>query len=222
MLLAYNVFVICVKCLLQLVGCVFLSTLQYNFCWLIQLFGIACLNKFKSQSSLELNRGTFSQWLRFDCITCKLEISINSDIRGVWWRKLRRPSRWSWHGLGRDYLCLLDLAEAHILQLLLFPYQSGNGSTSEACFEVILKPLWYRNFSGSYWNFNFNNRGAELIEELMQNQIRQQEEQEKQVLEKIKMKMDRIKATHDKQNNKDNHFDGTHSLWNTSLQNVLF
>lgn len=45
----------------------------------------------------------------------------------------------------------------------------------------------------------------------MQNQIRQQEEVEKQVLEKIKMKMDRIKATHDKQNNKDNHFDG--KLW---------
>lgn len=56
-------------------------------------------------------------------------------------------------------------------------------------------------------------RGAELIEELMQNQIRDQEEVEKEVLEKIKMKMDRIKATHKKQHKDgdkevDNHFDG--------------
>ncbi len=52
-------------------------------------------------------------------------------------------------------------------------------------------------------------RGAELIEELMQKQIRQQEEEEKEVLEKIKMKMDRIKATHHRrQKGPQNHFDG--------------
>jgi hypothetical protein len=55
-----------------------------------------------------------------------------------------------------------------------------------------------------------HDRGAELIGELMQKQIRQQEEQEKDVLEKIKMKMDRIKATHQKGRPKEirNHFDG--------------
>ncbi len=66
----------------------------------------------------------------------------------------------------------------------------------------------------------------------MQNQIRQQEEVEKQVLEKIKMKMDRIKATHDKQNNKDNHFDGmfiyifllfdNHKTFSLSLSNAAY
>lgn len=44
----------------------------------------------------------------------------------------------------------------------------------------------------------------------MQKQIRQQEEEEKEVLEKIKMKMDRIKATHHRrQKGPQNHFDGT-------------
>jgi len=55
----------------------------------------------------------------------------------------------------------------------------------------------------------FFNRGAELIEELMQKQIKQQEEQEKDVLEKIKMKMDRIKATHQgRPREHQDHFDG--------------
>ena len=43
----------------------------------------------------------------------------------------------------------------------------------------------------------------------MQRQIRQQEEQEKEVLEKIKMKMDRIKATHQgRPREHQDHFDG--------------
>jgi hypothetical protein len=52
----------------------------------------------------------------------------------------------------------------------------------------------------------------------MQKQIRFQEEEEKDVLEKIKMKMDRIKATHNKKQDgtqkatTDNHFDGNLSL----------
>jgi len=52
----------------------------------------------------------------------------------------------------------------------------------------------------------------------MQKQIRFQEEEEKDVLEKIKMKMDRIKATHNKKQDgaqkatTDNHFDGKETL----------
>jgi len=53
-------------------------------------------------------------------------------------------------------------------------------------------------------------RGAELIEELMSKQIKQQEKEEKEVLEKIKMKMDRIKAVHEKGRTKgaQSHYDG--------------
>ena len=51
-------------------------------------------------------------------------------------------------------------------------------------------------------------RGAELIGELMQKQISEQADEEKDVLEKIKTKMDRIKATHQKGRPKENHFDG--------------
>lgn len=41
-------------------------------------------------------------------------------------------------------------------------------------------------------------RGADLIEELRQERIQEQEELERKVLEKIKTKMDRIKATQQK------------------------
>lgn len=41
-------------------------------------------------------------------------------------------------------------------------------------------------------------RGAELIQELSQKRIQEQHESERKVLEKIKSKMDRIKATQKK------------------------
>lgn len=57
--------------------------------------------------------------------------------------------------------------------------------------------------------FNRNNRirftsrsvpvlGAELIEQLRQKRMHEQDEQERRILEKIKAKMDRIKATQQK------------------------
>lgn len=48
-------------------------------------------------------------------------------------------------------------------------------------------------------NQNFKTiRGAELIQELSQKRIQEQHESERKVLEKIKSKMDRIKATQKK------------------------
>jgi hypothetical protein len=41
-------------------------------------------------------------------------------------------------------------------------------------------------------------RGAELIEELRMKRIREQENQEHRILEKIRVKMERIKATQQK------------------------
>ncbi|XP_064455770.1 piezo-type mechanosensitive ion channel component-like isoform X2 [Ornithodoros turicata] len=43
MLLAYNVLVIFIKCILQLVGCVFKEYLFTYSCWMVQLLGIVCL-----------------------------------------------------------------------------------------------------------------------------------------------------------------------------------
>lgn len=72
----------------------------------------------------------------------------------------------------------------------------------------------------------FSCRGAELIEELSQKQIQEQLEAERKILEKIKYKMDRIKASQQKiqgPNYKEpnNHFTGQ-CLWEWSGCFVLF
>jgi hypothetical protein len=46
MLLGYNVAVIMVKALLQIIGCMFLMEVKNNACWAAQLFGITCIRKF--------------------------------------------------------------------------------------------------------------------------------------------------------------------------------
>jgi len=53
-------------------------------------------------------------------------------------------------------------------------------------------------------------RGAELIEELRQKQLGEQQEQERKVLEKIRHKMDRIKASQQRVQNKElpSHYQG--------------
>jgi len=45
-LLGYNVAVIMVKALLQIMGCMFLMEVKNNACWAAQLFGITCIRKF--------------------------------------------------------------------------------------------------------------------------------------------------------------------------------
>jgi len=46
MLLGYNVAVIMVKALLQIVGCMFIMEVKNNVCWAAQFFGITCIRKF--------------------------------------------------------------------------------------------------------------------------------------------------------------------------------
>ncbi|CAG7819154.1 unnamed protein product [Allacma fusca] len=163
-LLAYNVFVIFSKSLLQLVGCVFLQTLQINVCWFVQLFGIACLNKFRTSAS----KGSVADDKQTAC-------SVPTDEAGL-----------MWDGITFAFL------------------------------------IFQRRIFNSYYFFHIRaeteaqaklaSRGAELIEELMQKQIKQQEEVEKEVLEKIKMKMDRIKATHQgRPKEHQDHFDAIRS-----------
>ncbi|KAK6616816.1 hypothetical protein RUM44_005301, partial [Polyplax serrata] len=45
-LLGYNVVVILIKTVLQIAGCMFMEVVQHNACWLVQLLGIGCMNKF--------------------------------------------------------------------------------------------------------------------------------------------------------------------------------
>lgn len=42
-LIGYTVFVISLKALLQIAGCLYLATLKNNYCWLVQLLGISCI-----------------------------------------------------------------------------------------------------------------------------------------------------------------------------------
>ncbi|XP_065315038.1 piezo-type mechanosensitive ion channel component 2-like isoform X2 [Gordionus sp. m RMFG-2023] len=53
-LIAYNFAVIFIKAILQVLGCVYMSALEANLCWLVQLLSIACL-KAGFGASRELN-----------------------------------------------------------------------------------------------------------------------------------------------------------------------
>lgn len=69
-------------------------------------------------------------------------------------------------------------------------------------------------------------RGAELIEELRQKQMKTQEEQEKKILQKIKVKMDRIKANQQKlqgpaYKEPTNHFVGKICCYNCNMLQII-
>lgn len=73
------------------------------------------------------------------------------------------------------------------------------------CFAFLI--VQYRVFQSHYFCHIINDtkastilasRGAELIEELRSKQMQQEMEHESQILKKLKMKMDRIKATQQK------------------------
>jgi hypothetical protein len=50
-LLGYNVAIIMIKALLQIIGCIFLQEVTSNACWAAQLFGITCIRKFPAPSA---------------------------------------------------------------------------------------------------------------------------------------------------------------------------
>uniref|UniRef100_A0A8D9ARX6 Piezo-type mechanosensitive ion channel component n=1 Tax=Cacopsylla melanoneura TaxID=428564 RepID=A0A8D9ARX6_9HEMI len=139
-MIGYNVFVILMKTILQIPGCIFMNEIQVHACWLVQLFGIFCIQKF-----------TPSQEIKGDC-----EVPVEQV------------------GLAWDAVCFMFL----ILQKRLFSSHYFFHMIDEAKAMAILA-----------------SRGAELIEELSQKQIQEQQETERRILEKIKYKMDRIKAS---------------------------
>ncbi|XP_055598919.1 piezo-type mechanosensitive ion channel component-like isoform X5 [Uranotaenia lowii] len=152
-LIAYNVFVITTKTLLQLVGCLYLQQLTESTCWLVQLLGISCL------SARE-----------------------NGDVIPD---PVQPPAP--------------DLSQCNV------PYDDSGLFWDGVCFAFLL--LQRRIFASHYFCHIINetkastilaSRGAELIEELRIKEVKLEAERESQILQKIKMKMDRIKATQQK------------------------
>uniref|UniRef100_A0A1B6DCY7 Uncharacterized protein n=1 Tax=Clastoptera arizonana TaxID=38151 RepID=A0A1B6DCY7_9HEMI len=142
-LINYSITVIFLKAFLQILGCIFIKEMQMNACWAVQLFGIACIQKFGDKRS--------------DSSECSVP---RGDV-----------------GLAWDGFCFGFL----ILQRRLFNSYYFMHIVDEAKAMAVLA-----------------SRGAELIEELSQKQIREQQEAERKILEKIKYKMDRIKASQQK------------------------
>ncbi|XP_024082959.1 piezo-type mechanosensitive ion channel component 1 isoform X5 [Cimex lectularius] len=150
-LLAYNVGIIFAKALFQIIGCIFITTMKTQACWMIQLFGIACIQKFESGGGGILPSTTFEPT---ECVVPRTEV-----------------------GLAWDGCCFAML----LLQRRLFSSHYFMRMIDEAKAMAILA-----------------SRGAELIEDLSNKQVEFQRESEKQLLEKIKGKMDRIKASQKK------------------------
>ncbi|XP_038211570.1 piezo-type mechanosensitive ion channel component-like [Zerene cesonia] len=151
-LVRYNVCVVVIKAVLQIPGCMFSRVMQEHACWLVQLLGIGCVDKFAG--------GNIAQFLKmhYDKDTA---CSVPQEDIGLAW----------------DGVCFAFL----ILQRRLFHSY-----------------YFYRVIDESKATTVLASRGAELIEELRQKQMMIQEEQEIKILEKIKVKMERIKANQKK------------------------
>eukprot|EP00102_Acyrthosiphon_pisum_P023005 XP_016660215.1 PREDICTED: piezo-type mechanosensitive ion channel component isoform X3 [Acyrthosiphon pisum] len=147
-LILYNITVITLKAILQIPGCIFMNYMKMKACWMIQLFGISCIQKFSTNHPVTTSSDSD------DC-----EIPVEHV------------------GLAWDILCFGFL----IFQRRLFNSHYFFRIVDETKAMAILA-----------------SRGAELIQELSQKRIQEQHESERKVLEKIKSKMDRIKATQKK------------------------
>ncbi|XP_045536774.1 piezo-type mechanosensitive ion channel component isoform X5 [Papilio machaon] len=151
-LVRYNVCVVVVKALLQIPGCIFSGAMQARACWLVQLLGIGCVDKFAG--------GNIARFIKMQYDKDSACSVPQEDI-----------------GLAWDGVCFAFL----ILQRRLFHSY-----------------YFYRVIDESKATTVLASRGAELIEELRQKQMQVQEEQEIKILEKIKVKMERIKANQKK------------------------
>ncbi|XP_042146214.1 piezo-type mechanosensitive ion channel component-like [Ixodes scapularis] len=149
-LLAYNVVVIFIKSILQMVGCVFFEYIDNYSCWLVQLFGIACLRKRRQEYSGWPERGTNANT---EDGVCRVPL----DEAGLLW----------------DGICLTFL----LVQKRLF--------TSYYFHHLIIEILAQQQLAS---------RGAELINEMQVKGVQEQRAADKEIMEKIKRKMDKIRA----------------------------
>ncbi|XP_063376522.1 piezo-type mechanosensitive ion channel component isoform X2 [Cydia fagiglandana] len=151
-LLRYNVSVVAIKVILQIPGCLFREKTQLHACWLVQLLGIGCVDKFA---------GTLGSFIKMESYNKDTKCTVPQEDIGLAW----------------DGVCFAFL----ILQRRLFHSY-----------------YFYRVIDESKATTVLASRGAELIEELRQKQMHLQEDQEIRILEKIKVKMERIKANQKK------------------------
>ncbi|XP_053696010.1 piezo-type mechanosensitive ion channel component isoform X3 [Sabethes cyaneus] len=152
MLIGYNVFVITTKTLLQMLGCLCLTQLTANTCWLVQLLGISCLSSQEGPPAVPSN---------VEPDPDDTQCNVPYDDSGLFW----------------DGVCFAFL----LLQRRVLSSHYFCHIINETKASTILA-----------------SRGAELIEELRIKDVKQEIERESQILQKIKMKMDRIKATQQK------------------------
>ncbi|CAL1285853.1 unnamed protein product [Larinioides sclopetarius] len=160
-LLAYNVTVILISCLLQLVGCTYFEQLCLKQCWLVQLLGIACQQRAKDAPTKVEG--------------CKFE-----------------PDP----GIVYDIICFAFL----LLQRRLFSSYYFQHVVNEVKAQQVL-----------------SSRGAELIHEIQMKEVTEQQANEREIMERIKKKMDRIRAYQQKIRGGENmepetHFQGYPSL----------
>ncbi|XP_037284739.2 piezo type mechanosensitive ion channel component isoform X2 [Rhipicephalus microplus] len=152
-LLAYNVVVIFIKCILQVVGCVFLDYLSMYSCWMVQLFGIACLKRVQSEPLPGSSTGLPNAAVG----SCRVPL----DEAGLLW----------------DGICLAFL----LMQKRLF--------NSYYFHHLIIEILAQQQLAS---------RGAEMIHEIQMKDVQEQRAAERDIMEKIKRKMDKIRANQHK------------------------
>ncbi|XP_022685819.1 piezo-type mechanosensitive ion channel component 2-like isoform X3 [Varroa jacobsoni] len=148
-LLTFNVAIILLKCILQVLGCVYSQDLAYHTCWLVQLLGIACLKKLGPKQVIKIPVSPEK------CLAPTTEAGL------------------LWDGICFGFL---------LLQKRLF--------TSYYFHHLIIEILAQQELSS---------RGAEVIHFLRMEKVKQQREGEREIMEKIRMKMDRIRENQRKQ-----------------------
>ncbi|KAH8409601.1 hypothetical protein KR222_010130 [Zaprionus bogoriensis] len=164
-LLAFNVANILIKTSFQMAGCLFMTPLTTNCCWLVHMLGITCTSNVVKEQ-LPLPEETE---MTLDATGCP---KITHQVVLLW-----------------DAICFAFI----IFQLRIF---------KSHYFCHIITDTKANNILAS--------RGADIIESLRQKQIAHRHDHEKQVLHKIKRKMERIRATQQKMLrplDKQTHFD---------------
>ncbi|XP_030238418.1 piezo-type mechanosensitive ion channel component isoform X14 [Drosophila navojoa] len=175
-LLAFNVMNIVIKTSIQMAGCLFMTSLTTNCCWLVHMLGITCTSSLLHEQ--ELLPGEDPD-LSLDPNECP---KITHQVVLLW-----------------DSICFAFI----IFQLRIF---------KSHYFCHIITDTKANNILAS--------RGADIIESLRQKQIAHRHDHEKQVLHKIKRKMERIRATQQKMLrplDKQTHFDGRRTPVEPSL-----
>ncbi|KAH8250676.1 hypothetical protein KR038_002132 [Drosophila bunnanda] len=164
-LLAFNVANILIKTSFQMAGCLFMTQLTTDCCWLVHMLGITCTSNVPKEQ-IVLPEDTVVLLAPGECP------KITHQVVLLW-----------------DTICFAFI----LFQLRIF---------KSHYFCHIITDTKANNILAS--------RGADIIESLRQKQIAHRHDHEKQVLHKIKRKMERIRATQQKMLrplDKQTHFD---------------